>query len=359
MLQPDGSFIGAQACAFPRSAMPAGQPVTQGICFQEANTTNLYSMLPSDLDGSTPLPSGEPNFYLSLGIDAIMRLYRFHVDFTTTSNSTFTGPFSIANVAAFSEGCSRICVPQPGTTQLLDALGDRVMYRLAYRNFGSYESLVANQTVQVTSSSNQNGVRWYEIRNPNGTPTVFQQGTYSPDSTAYRWLGSLAQDRNGDVAVGYSVSDPVSIYPGIRYAGRLVSDPLGTLEAESVIVNGSASQTGQHAERWGDYSSMSIDPTDDCTFWYTNEYIAVGGSWNTRIASFKFNGCGVTSPPPTPSGITATPGNGQVNLSWNPSSGANSYNLFRSVNGGTYSSLNTNPITTTSYGDNGLTKPCA
>jgi hypothetical protein len=134
------------------------------------------------------------------------------------------------------------------------------------------------------------GVRWYELRSPNGTPTVFQQGTYAPDST-YRWMGSIAMDKVGDIAVGYSASSS-SIHPGIRYTGRVPTDALGTLEAENTIINGGGSQL-RTLNRWGDYSAMTVDPSDDCTFWYTNEYIKTNGSfnWSTRIGSFKYPGC--------------------------------------------------------------------
>src|SRR5439155_1430925 len=180
------------------------------------------------------------------------------------------------------------CIPQSGTTQRLDSLADRLMYRLAYRNFGDHQSLLVNHAVTPGSSV---GTRWYELRSPNGTPTVYQQGTYAPDS-AYRWMGSVAMDRNGDVAMGYSTSSS-SLHPQIRYAGRLVGDPLGQMtQGEGTILAPNGSQTGG-LSRWGDYTSMSVDPSDDCTFWYTGEYLSANGSfnWHTRIASFKFPSC--------------------------------------------------------------------
>ena len=286
------SFVGAQTCAFDRTSMLAGT-AANSICFQLPSSVG--NLLPSDLDGSTPPPAGEPNFYLRF-VSNGLNLYRFHMaTYSSPTGSTFSGPVTVSNVAAFTQACSS-CVPQPGTSRQLDSLGDRLMFRLAYRNFGTYESLVVNHSVKAGSSSNQTGVRWYELRNPmgtNGAPMAFQQGTYAPDNTTYRWMGSIAQDKVGDIAVGYSVSAPSGVYPGIRYAGRVPTDTGGMLEAESTIKDGSASQTGSYSYRYGDYSSMSIDPNDDCTFWYTSEYIAVGGSfnWNTRIASFAFTGC--------------------------------------------------------------------
>jgi hypothetical protein len=319
------TFVGAAACAFPRDLMLAGQPVSgsQVICFQIPSEASL---LPADLDGTTPPAAGEPGFYANL--DSTLKLYRFYVDFATPSNSTFTGPIAVSGAASFNEACGGgACVPQPSTNQKLDSLGDRLMFRLAYRNFGTYESLVVNHSVQVNSGSNQTGVRWYEIRSPNSAPTIYQQGTYSPDTTTYRWMGSIAQDQNGNIAVGYSVSDNSSVYPGIRYAGRVPTDPLGTLQAEATIIDGSGYQSSYN--RWGDYSAMSIDPSDDCTFWYTTEYILSSGSfvWHTRIASFKFSGCGTTTSPSfslsaSPASQTVTQGDGTTyDITVTPSGG--------------------------------------
>jgi hypothetical protein len=165
------------------------------------------------------------------------------------------------------------------------------MYRLAYRNFGTHESLVVNHSVTVGSNKGTSvGIRWYEIRDPNGTPTVFQEGTFAPDSS-FRWMGSIAMDNVGDIALGYSLSSS-SVFPSIAYTGRVPTDPLGTMEGENIVKAGGGSQVKSFI-RWGDYSAMVIDPVDDCTFWYTTEYIASTGSfnWSTEITSFKFPRC--------------------------------------------------------------------
>src|SRR5207247_2661903 len=293
------TFLGANPCAFDRATMLSGGPAN-AICMQQ--NPSVDSLLPADLDGTTPPPAGEPNFYLQMVAPSNLNLLKFHVDFTTPSNSTFTGPTAIP-VASFSEACGGgTCIPQPGTTQQLDSLGDRLMFRLAYRNLGDHESLVVNHSVTAGSSV---GVRWYELRTPAGTPTVFQQGTYAPDA-AYRWMGSIAMDHNGDIALGYSTSSS-TLKPGIRYTGRLAGDAPGVLQSESTILTGGGAQTG-NLSRWGDYTSLSVDPSDDCTFWYTNQYLASNGSfnWHTRIASFKFSGCGGT-PPPSDFSISANP----------------------------------------------------
>ncbi len=298
------TFVGADACAYNRTAMLNGTAATQ-VCFQQ--TSSIGGLLPADIDGSTAPPTGSPNYMLYFGTNNL-NLFKFHVDFTTPSNSTFTGP-TVISVAAFSPLCGGgTCVPQPATTQQLDSLADRLMYRLAYRNFGTHESLVVNHSVVAGSSG---GVRWYEIQNPSGTPTVAQQSTFAPDSN-YRWMGSIAMDQAGDMALGYSVASS-SLNPTIRYTGRVPTDPTSTMEAEVNVVTGTGSQNGG-LSRWGDYSAMQVDPVDDCTFWYTQEYMKTTGSfnWNTRIANFKFPNCGSTTPDfsvaASPTSVTVTQG---------------------------------------------------
>jgi hypothetical protein len=282
------SFLGSEVCAYDRTQMLSGLPATQ-ICFQQGSLVG--GLLPSDVDGTTAPPPGSPNYVLNFGANSL-NLYKFHVDFSNPANATFTGP-TVIPVAAFTPLCGGGpgCVPQPGTSTKLDSLADRLMYRLAYRNFGSHESLVVNQSVAVSGSS---GVRWYEIQVPNGTPVVAQQGTYAPDSN-YRWMGSIAMDQAEDIALGYSVSSN-SLYPSIAVAGRLPTDPAGALEAETTVIIGSGSQT-YGLTRWGDYSSMTVDPVDDCTFWFTTEYLVTNGAWNwnTRIVNFQFPECNTPS----------------------------------------------------------------
>src|SRR5258708_28984409 len=198
------------------------------------------------------------------------------------------------------------------------------MWRLAYRNFGGHEALVANHSV-ATGSGNVGG-RWYELRSPNGAAAVFQQGTYAPDSS-FRWMGSVAMDNVGDLAVGYSVSSN-AISPAIRYGGRVPTDSLNTLQTETSIIEGAGSQLPS-LSRWGDYSGMSVDPVDDVTFWYTNEYLQTNGTfnWSTRIATFKFPSCGGVPSPDfsigaTPSSVTADPGtNALYTVTLAPSNG--------------------------------------
>ena len=295
------SFAGATTWAFDRAKMLAGAPATA----QLFHLSFLYGgLLPSTLDGRSLPPAGAPNYFLALNDSSSLALWKFHVDFANSANSMLTGPITIP-VAGYTELCNGgTCVPQAGTTQQLDSLADRVMYRLAYRNFGDHEALVVNHSVAPTAGGG--GIRWYEIRSPGGTPTVYQQSTYVPDAR-YRWMGSAAMDRVGDIAVGYSLSS-ATMNPAIAYTGRTPTDPLSTLQAETTLINGTGSQLSG-LKRWGDYSSMAIDPVDDCTFWYTTEYLTASGTfnWHTRVGTFKFANC-ASFPPPTVTGIA--PANG-------------------------------------------------
>ena len=283
------AFAGAEICAYDRVKMLAGMPATQQ-CF---NTTTSYGgLLPADLDGARQPPAGSPNYIVGLGAAPnSLAFWKFHVDWTTPASSSFTGPMTLAT-AAYSEACGGgRCIPQSGTTQRLDSLGDRLMYRLAYRNFGDHESLVVNHSVVAGSSV---GVRWYELRvaATGAGLSMFQQGTYAPNSN-YRWMGSLAMDQAGNMALGYSVSSSF-LHPQIRYTGRLAGDPAGQMtQGEGTLIAGGGSQLAT-LSRWGDYSMMAVDPGDDCTFWYTNQYLPTNGkfNWKTRIGTFKFPSCG-------------------------------------------------------------------
>ncbi|HET9838128.1 MAG TPA: hypothetical protein VFR84_07830 [Candidatus Angelobacter sp.] len=280
-------FQGPRICALDGAAMRAGAATATQICFQLPNT--FGSILPSDVDG-TMAPPGDP-YFVSFG-SAILNVWRANVNFTA-GTGTLTGPIT-TSISAFSEACSGgSCIPQPSTSQKLDSLGDRLMYRFAYRNFGNgKESLLVNHSVKV-SRKQPAGVRWYEL-SPNastGGLSLVQSGTFAPADGASRWMGSIAQDKFGNIAVGYSVSSG-SVFPSIRVATRAPADPPGTLGSETNLFLGSGSQL-RNLNRWGDYSSMALDPVDDCTFWYTTEYLAENGTfnWHTRIATFKLPGC--------------------------------------------------------------------
>ena len=310
---------GTGVFAFERSKMLHGQ-TPRVVSFDESNHNppggQYIGMLPGDLDGSTAPPSGSPNWFAEVddptgvpptdpgdaGFD--MRMWAFHVDWTNPANSTFGNngaPNATMPVAPFARPQCVYgygdCVPQAGGAQQLDVLGDRLMFRLPYRNFGSYASILLNHSVHTPDG--RIGIRWYEVRIPRGgTPSVYQQGTYAPNDGAtnplWRWMGSIAQDHNGDIALGYSASGPNN-YPSVRYTGRAAGDPVGQMtQAEQVAYTGTGPQTEVEG-RWGDYSDLTVDPSDDCTFWYTQEYLAEDvvliGTWRTRVVSFKFPGC--------------------------------------------------------------------
>jgi len=288
-------FEGTSSCALDRLSMLQGGAAS-AICFETGN--NVFQLLPADLDGAIPPPSGAPNYQLGnvSASNNSLQLYKFHVDFANPQNSTYTGPFPIA-VASYTVACWSNCVPQQGTSKHLDALGGFLMYRLAYRNFvpvtvpktanqAAHETLVAEHSVQGSPAI---ATRWYELRAlEDGNFTVYQQGTFAPD-TYWRWMGSIGMDKQGDIALGYSLGD-ASLYPSIAFTGRVPDDPPGTMEQEVSIIAGTNSQTGTN--RWGDYSSMVADPVDDCTLWYTTEYLQSGSqSWRTRITALKFPSC--------------------------------------------------------------------
>jgi hypothetical protein len=264
-------------------------------------------LLPADIEGPDLPPAGAPNYMLGSQDDGgnygatedALLLWKFVIDFDTPANSSFTltNTIPIANFdTAFAPcGAGRACIPQPGTGNRIDILSyrQRPLHRLVYRNFGTHESLVTNQSVE--GAPNMAGIRWWELRDPDGTPVVFQEGTFVPGATdgIHRWMGSAAIDANGNIALGYSVSSG-TVFPGVRYTGRLVGDPLGTMDqGEGIIMEGTGSQTGG-GSRWGDYTSLNVDPIDDCTFWHVNQYLPTTSErgWRIRVGAFRFDECG-------------------------------------------------------------------
>jgi hypothetical protein len=292
------SWRGAGVAAFERDKMLSGQPARM-VYFDLYHVNSAYGgMLPADLDGAPP-PAGTPNYFAEADDSSwipnqdALRIWEFHVDWSNPNNATFGidgDPNQTLPVSGFNPQSGR--VPQPNTSALLDPLADRLMHRLQYRNFGSYATLVANHTVDA--GSGRAGVRWYELRHGDGGWDIHQQGTFAggPSDTLYRWMASAAMDRAGDIAIGYSTSSNAQ-YPSIVYAGRLAGDAPGTLlQGEATLQPGSGSQT-HISGRWGDYSMLSVDPLDDCTFWYTNQYYLTtsSASWRTHIGSFAFPSC--------------------------------------------------------------------
>lgn len=304
------SPAGARVWAFDRSKMINGQAIAP-IHFDLSAASSYVGLLPGNLRGAAP-PSGSPAYFAAIDSPSTntIHVWKFHVDFATPANSWFgqssinSNPVNIP-VAAFTEPCdaaaNQACIPEKGVASgsFVDSLGDRLMAQLQYRNIGGTESLWATHTVADSANVNtQTGVRWYQLDVTGGTiaTTPVQQSTFKPNDGIFRWMPSLAVDLFGNMAVGYSASSTI-IFPQIRYAGRLSSDPLGNLgQAEVTLIAGTGSQNVSN-DRWGDYTAMTIDPTDDCTFWYTNEYYsATGFNWQTRIGSFRFPACAALGP---------------------------------------------------------------
>lgn len=301
-------YVGSGAFAFDRQRMLLGDPSATYIYFNlpYSSTERVGGLLSSDLDGLMAPPAGTPEVFAGYSAneygdaaDAI-RLFDFHADFNNAANSTFQGrPESPIAVAAFdpTSPSGRADIGQPPPGERLDSVSDRLMYRIAYRNFGDHESLVFNQTVRLTLPAEiyRAGVRVYELRRTPGGPfSVSEQSTLG-DSTSSRWLGSAAEDNRGDLAVGYSFANEDK-KPSIMYSGKLGGDPPGQFRSEATLIAGTGVQKA-FGYRWGDYSGMSIDPEDDCTFWLTNEYFTQESenfsdfAWLTRIGKFKFPEC--------------------------------------------------------------------
>ncbi len=301
------AYLFGRIYVFEREKMILGQPARM----QSANLTpyggsQQYGFLPADLDSLTPPPAGEASFVLGPHPTDLTKTASTRVAVTWGTNPTITLTEStITNTTystAYCASSGRACVPQLGQANSagLDNIKAHFMYRLAYRNNGTeaspQESLVVNIPVRGVAplTTTHDAIRWYEFRN-NGnstaTPTIFQQSTYDPD-TSYRWLGSAAMDKDGNIALGYSKSSS-TINPAIWMTGRLATDAINTMGAEVQVQAGAGSQDSTGGNRWGDYSSLTLDPIDQCTFYYTNEYLKTTGAfnWSTRIASYRFPSC--------------------------------------------------------------------
>jgi hypothetical protein len=291
------------AYALNRTAMLAGSAATS-IRFTMTNPQNF--LMPATVVGPTAPPAGAPgifytfldNSYHGVAADRL-DLYHFVPNFTTPASSTFTLAQSVPVTDFTYTVCGFFvlnCIPQGGTTAKVDAVSEWPMWQLQYRNFGGgIERLVGNFSVDV--GSDRSGIRWFELsRSALGAYAKVQEGTHAPADGLHRFMGSIGINSKGGISLAYSASS-ASAAPSIRYASRAAGDAAGTLQSEATLTAGAGAQTGSN--RWGDYSALSVDPADDCTFWYTTEYYSANSSssWKTRIGSFKPTEC--TAVPPT------------------------------------------------------------
>jgi hypothetical protein len=298
-------FAGTGMFAFDRQKMLVGDPAASYVYFNRpsATTSRLGDLLPSDLDGLRPPPPGSPNIFVGYSAteygDAgdALRLFDLHADFEHPENSTFTErPESPLPVAAFdpTSPAGRTDISQPAPGEKLDSNSDRLNYRVAYRNFGTDESLLITQTVRLSQEPYTAGTRVYQLKRSGGAFSVDEQSTIG-NETASRWIGSGAQDYQGNIAVSYSQVTDLEP-PSVMYTGKLAGDPSGVFRDEGSLMRGTGVQKA-FGWRWGDYSGMSVDPSDDCTFWMIGEYYSIESqkfsdfTWLTRIGAFKFPEC--------------------------------------------------------------------
>ncbi|MDR3492246.1 MAG: hypothetical protein P4M12_09440 [Gammaproteobacteria bacterium] len=316
----NNNFAGGQACAFERDKMLVGDASARMLC----SALQTDSLLPADLDGTTLPPNGSPNYFAGFdraglpnppddftgvkqNINALssIHIWKMQVNWSNVNLSTFTGPTNIlvrpfnlltGNCGEPDASQSGNCVPQKGTTDKLSVIDQDFMYRLAYRNFGNYQTLLLNHV--VNAGDLVAGVRWYEIRIRDNYIDIYQQSTYTQPDGVSRWYASIAMDKMGNIGLGYNASGSY-MYPSVRYTGRVFMDQLNTMRSEKSIIEGFGSQLQPTSgtdkrNRWDDYTSLVVDPSDDCTFWYTAQYMrstAESGNWSTYIGSFKFNNC--------------------------------------------------------------------
>ncbi|MEJ2682858.1 MAG: fibronectin type III domain-containing protein [Candidatus Sulfobium sp.] len=352
--EPGDSFAGTVIASFSKSDMYSGSDLNWSLGYLPYPQNVIFTMIPGNLLGSSQAslpPTGTPNYFVSESITG----YTFEVrKFTAGANCGAGGTLgdpTIVSQTSYYRPDSNI-VPQSGTTTKLDSLGDRLMQKVQYRRVGDTESLWVVHSVQ-TSSASTVMPQWAQIDVTGGTVAAdpVQQQIYVPDTTLYRWMGSIAADTQGNVALGYSTSSAAD-FPGIAWSGRLKGDPPNNLsQTETQVIAGSGSQDnlcgGVPCHRWGDYSSMSVDPLDDCTFWYTNEYYDSQtngniGNWHTRIVSFAFPSCLASIVPGPPTGVTATAGDAQAWVSFTPPSYGGT--------GITYYTVTSNPYGVTATG---------
>lgn len=301
-LWPDGYYMGMhmygpasfgpRACVFDRSNMLIGSPAT-AECFQLTDADSA-PLLPSDLGGTALPPAGMDGYLFSIAPPRSLLMFRLHADFSMPANAYLSSPIRIP-VADFNKPCAgtsgQNCIVQPGTSNKLDTLGDRFTARIVYRRFGEHGSFIASHNIQGPPPKLSPAFRWYELRvlnDPLANPVVYQQQDFAPNSMS-RNTGNLGIDKTGNIAIGYTVSS-TAVHPSPEIAYRNYFDPLDNLTLQA-LYTGLGSQTGISA--WSLSSAMSLDPVDNCTFWYSGEYLKTTGSfnWSTIVTHFKLPSC--------------------------------------------------------------------
>ena len=361
-------WAGQGVAAFERDKMLTGDATAAMVYFDMAADSNLGGMLPADLDGTQP-PAGSGAYFAQIDDDAWgyspdqIQIWELDVDWLSPTSSTFTKQAEVLTAAFDSNLCgySRNCIPQPGTAPKLDALADRLMYRLQYRNLEGQETFVVSHSVDV-NANDRAGVRWYEIRKVANAWTIHQQGTFAPADGNHRWMGTAAMDQAGNIALGYNVSGSMTS-PSIRFTTRCATDTLGQMGGEVDLRIGGGQQT-HSSGRWGDYSMLAVDPADGSTFWFTGEYYDVASlaGWKTYMGSFTVT-CGPAdmTPPTDPTSLTASNGtsSSQIDLTWvHDGEDLDGFTIERCVGdctaGGTFSEHDTVGAAALAYSDTGL-----
>lgn len=351
----DAYYVGANEgpiqYALDRENMIAGNPARPPQFFDGPRLPGFgfQHLMPADADGNIPPPDGAPGIFMrhrdseyhaAPGAPDVLEIFEFSLDWDNPGNSTFTGPINI-EVSEFDTNLGGtnfgdLSVPQPDGATNLFPLKQPLMWRLQHRTVNEKQYIVGNMVTDV-DGNDLHGVRWFQLERPDNAVSegwsLADEGTYHLGDTVNRWMASTAMDGDGNIAIGFNVSD-TSTYPGMRYAGRLATDPPGTMpHGEISIIEGT---TSSNNSRWGDYSSLSVDPVDECTFWYTAQY-SNNNNWSTRIASFKFEQCGCLLSLDTVqvTGTSAIADN-TIQIDWNDSTVAEitNYRVFRSTTPG-------------------------
>jgi hypothetical protein len=334
--------------ALDRAKMLAGLPASfQKFSVPKLPNAGFQLVMPSTMQGNVPPPNGEfpvflrpvddePQYSAGTPTD-FLDVYALRVDWATPANSAVLSRprIEIADYDMSLCGLGTIwnCMPQPGTTQKLDPIREPLHFPLQYRNFGDHQSLLGTFPVDADSTDHA-ALRWFELRKNLGATnwSLFQQGLVGGEAGVHRSVGSIGMDGLGNIALGYTRTGTTAPdYPSIYYTGRLATDPPNTMQGENVLQDGTVSRINN--ERWGDYAGMAIDPADDCTFWFTTEYMLSGSMAATRVGAFRFDACGCLAVPAAPTASATAPVGNRIDVGWNDSATSSiaQYTIYRST----------------------------